>query len=199
MPIKPPERIDRFDGPWRFLSNFYAGEVIYNGVSYHTAEHAFQAAKATNSTDAEFVRSAKGPAEAKRRGRLIKCRPDWEDDRDGRPVKVHVMLDVERARYAAEPMRSLLLATESAYLEEGNWWGDRYWGTVNGVGENWQGRLLMQVRGELAGVGLPCLEYEWGCAKYGSDRARWCANCQRRGELVEGGSDGASDTSGNGS
>lgn len=27
---------------------------------------------------------------------------------------------------------------------------------------------------------LPCLEYEWGCAKYGDDRSQWCSNCQAR-------------------
>ena len=35
------------------------------------------------------------------------------------------------------------------YLEEGNNWGDKVWGTVNGEGENNLGKILMRVRKEL--------------------------------------------------
>ena len=35
------------------------------------------------------------------------------------------------------------------HLEEGNTWGDTTWGTVNGIGENRLGRILMKVRKEL--------------------------------------------------
>ena len=30
-----------------------------------------------------------------------------------------------------------------------NIWGDHLWGSVNGIGKNWLGRILMQVRAEL--------------------------------------------------
>jgi ribA/ribD-fused uncharacterized protein len=108
-----------------------------------TSEHHFQAAKATNKEDASYVMAAKKPAEAKRRGRSIECRGDWN------LVKNDVMLRVLRTKFGKEPYRTMLLATGDAHLEEGNWWGDRYWGTVNRIGENWLGRLLMQVREEL--------------------------------------------------
>ena len=42
-----------------------------------------------------------------------------------------------------------LLDTGDVYLEEGNNWGDRIWGTVNGVGRNELGKILMEVRKEL--------------------------------------------------
>ena len=42
-----------------------------------------------------------------------------------------------------------LLATGDEHLEEGNTWGDTTWGTVNGIGENRLGRILMKVRKEL--------------------------------------------------
>lgn len=42
-----------------------------------------------------------------------------------------------------------MLATGDAYLEEGNTWGDRIWGTVNGSGANRLGVILMQIRAEL--------------------------------------------------
>lgn len=39
----PP--IDRFDGPFRFLSNFYPCTVEFVGYTYPTTEHGFVAAK----------------------------------------------------------------------------------------------------------------------------------------------------------
>jgi predicted NAD-dependent protein-ADP-ribosyltransferase YbiA (DUF1768 family) len=42
-----------------------------------------------------------------------------------------------------------LLASGGATLEEGNPWGDRLWGVVDGVGENRLGKILMKVRDEL--------------------------------------------------
>lgn len=137
MPVKIPERIDRFDGPFRFLSNF---AWLDDGK---TLEHYYQAAKAIHQLEFDWVMAARTPAEAKKRGRQVQCRTDWE------AVKNGIMLDLLRAKFAEEPFRSQLLATGTSHLEEGNWWGDRYWGTVSGVGENWLGRLLMQVRDEL--------------------------------------------------
>jgi hypothetical protein len=39
-----------------------------------------------------------------------------------------------------------LLATEYVELIEGNNWGDTFFGVCNGEGENWLGRLLMNLR-----------------------------------------------------
>lgn len=41
------------------------------------------------------------------------------------------------------------IATDDAHLAEENIWGDHLWGSVNGIGKNWLGRILMQVRAEL--------------------------------------------------
>lgn len=48
-----------------------------------------------------------------------------------------------------EDLKEKLLATGNDILEEGNTWGDKVWGTVNGVGENKLGKILMKVREEL--------------------------------------------------
>jgi predicted NAD-dependent protein-ADP-ribosyltransferase YbiA (DUF1768 family) len=47
-------------------------------------------------------------------------------------------------------LRSALIATGDAYLEEGNDWGDRVWGVYQGVGENRLGRILMKVRADMS-------------------------------------------------
>ena len=48
-----------------------------------------------------------------------------------------------------EDLKAKLLATGDEHLEEGNTWGDRIWGTVNGKGQNHLGKTLMRVREEL--------------------------------------------------
>ena len=48
-----------------------------------------------------------------------------------------------------QPLGLRLIATGDAELVEGNTWGDRYWGVVDGVGENRLGELLMDRRAEL--------------------------------------------------
>lgn len=48
-----------------------------------------------------------------------------------------------------ENLKARLLETGDKHLEEGNTWGDKIWGTVNGEGENNLGKILMRVRAEL--------------------------------------------------
>jgi ribA/ribD-fused uncharacterized protein len=139
--VAQPTPIKRFSGPHRFLSNFYPAVVGLDGDAYPTTEHAYQAAKVPRIQRGPFLTVATA-GEAKRLGRRVQLRPDWES------VKVGVMLHLLRAKFADPSLRRMLTATGSALLEEGNTWGDRYWGTVHGMGENMLGKLLMQVRGK---------------------------------------------------
>lgn len=135
------DKIAKFSGSYRFLSNFYPAEVEYEGLTYKTSEHAYQAAKATNADDRAKIRKAKSPGEAKRMGRRIKIRPDWES------VKVEVMRTILIDKFRRnKDLARLLIETEDAHLEEGNTWGDTTWGTVKGKGKNLLGKLLMEVR-----------------------------------------------------
>lgn len=131
-----------FQGPHRFLSNFWPAPVRYGGIMFPTSEHAYQAAKSDDVNEAVRVSLLKSPGDAKRVGRTLVVRKDWEQ------VKRQVMLDVLRLKFNLPDLRRRLLATGDVQLVEGNTWGDRYWGVCNGVGENWLGRLLMQVREE---------------------------------------------------
>lgn len=139
--------IDRFDGTqYSFLSNFYTAYVVWEGIKYPTSEHAYQAAKTLN---LELRKNVFGdmnssPAVAKRAGRKIELRSDWES------VKIDVMREIVRIKFQTHPkLAEKLLATGNEELVEGNTWGDRFWGQVDGVGENWLGKILMEVREEL--------------------------------------------------
>lgn len=55
------------------------------------------------------------------------------------------------AKFMQHPnLRKELLATGDCLLIEENQWNDRYWGTVNGRGENRLGKNLMDIRDKLA-------------------------------------------------
>ncbi len=110
--------------------------------------------------------SRAGCSDAKRAGRHVELRPDWEH------VRKAVMLQVVLGAFLQNPdLAALLEATGDAVLVEGNRWGDDYWGAVpfphrptlkDGTlrlwkpergapdtwlaGHNYLGRILMSVR-----------------------------------------------------
>lgn len=135
--------IASFSGNYRFLSNFYLVDLVYEGVSYRSVEHAYQAAKTFDHLARLRVAAAPTPGEAKKLGRALRLRSDWET------AKFDVMLELLRQKFAHEELADLLVATYPMVLVEGNDWGDRIWGVCGGVGENRLGWLLMQVRDEL--------------------------------------------------
>jgi predicted NAD-dependent protein-ADP-ribosyltransferase YbiA (DUF1768 family) len=77
-------------------------------------------------------------------GQKVTLRKDWEG------VKIQVMRDVLRLKFANPGLRDRLLETGDRELIEGNTWGDTFWGVCRGSGKNWLGQLLMELRGELS-------------------------------------------------
>lgn len=137
--------VNEFRGKYFFLSNFYEAPVTYKGITYRNNEAAFQAQKVSDfEKQKEF--SKLNPSEAKKKGRHVRLRKDVDWD----SVKTEFMQEIVRAKFEQnEDLKIKLLATGNEHLEEGNTWGDKIWGTVNGVGENRLGKILMKVREEL--------------------------------------------------
>lgn len=135
--------IDKFDDEYEFLSNFYLCMLVHDGHACKSSEHAFQAAKTLNENERRQIRFASSPGKAKRMGKEVTLRPDWEF------IKINIMLDILRIKFAIPDLRDKLLATGDATLIEGNTWNDQFWGKVGGRGKNWLGKLLMQVRDEI--------------------------------------------------
>lgn len=138
----PTALIDCFRGDFGFLSNFYESSIWVDGLQYRSVEHAYQAAKSNDPSTKELIRNARTPAIAKRLGKAVQLSLDWESR------KVDLMREFLRQKFRNPLLRSMLLATENALLVEGNTWNDTFWGVCRGKGNNWLGRLLMEVRSE---------------------------------------------------
>lgn len=139
--------IRAFRGEHGFLSNFHRSPIRVEGTEYPTVEHAFQAAKAANAAEGAWVGAAPTPGEAKRRGRRVRRRPDWDR------VRVEVMTDLVRRKFRDPGLARRLLATAERPLVEENTWDDTFWGVCDGRGENHLGRILMRIRDELRAGG----------------------------------------------
>ena len=141
-------KIDRFEGGYEFLSNFFMHPVTLDGVIYPSNEHAYQAAKSVNPDEREFVRACATPGQAKKAGRRnVTLRADWEE------FKLKVMEDLVRQKFHDSDLKKQLLDTGTSELIEGNWWNDTFWGVCNGKGEKHLGRILMKIREELKNEG----------------------------------------------
>ena len=71
--------IDKFEGDYAFLSNFFYSPITIEGKRYLTVENYFQSMKAANPGNAEEIRLAPTPGKSKRLGRHCVIRKDWED------------------------------------------------------------------------------------------------------------------------
>lgn len=152
------EYITTFRGKYAFLSNFYSCVIRYNGATYNSVECAFQAQKCPSMIDmfrnmgtqeaaSHSRKPIIEPGEAKRLGRKVYIRQDWED------IKERIMLELLVAKFDQNAdLKHQLLETGMATLIEGNTWHDNYWGVcqcpncVLKVHRNRLGVLLTEIR-----------------------------------------------------
>lgn len=115
-----------FTGKYRFLSNFFQFEGYYwdNSV-FASAEHAYQTLKccADDNKGRDLIRGCKTPGQAKRMGRKITLRADWEY------FKLYAMLRIIQRKFGHQPLQDMLLATGERPLVEINDWHDNFWGS----------------------------------------------------------------------
>jgi N-glycosidase YbiA len=134
------------NGEYGEFSNFSNHPIEINGRVYPTVEHFYQAMKFRDFEYAEKIRRASSPMEAKRLGRTRKLtvRDDWEQN------KVDVMRQAIREKFRLNTqLRDILLSTGDEELIEAAPY-DEFWGSGRtGEGQNWLGRILMEVRSEL--------------------------------------------------
>ena len=112
-------------------------------------EAAFQASKCDNLAD-RIPFQYLNPAEAKKLGRKVRLRSDWED------IKLFMLKELVRLKFISNPdLLNCLLETGDAMLFEDNKWHDNYYGNCicnrcqNIIGLNYLGATLMQLRDQL--------------------------------------------------
>jgi hypothetical protein len=138
--------INTFRGKYAFLSNFHPCIVSFEGIAYPSSEHAFIAQKILSPICRRVISQILEPGTAKRIGRNLPIRKDWND------VRVSLMLMILFAKFSDQTIANKLLLTDNEELVEGNWWHDNFWGNCqcekckNITGQNWLGKLLTVVR-----------------------------------------------------
>ena len=140
--------IDCFDGKYAFLSNFYNCPVTYNRLVYQNNEAAFQAQKTLDENVRKEFTSLP-PNLAKRKGRRVNLRSDWEEVKDDVMYEICLEKFLSRKNYR---LLELLHNTGHEEIVEGNYWHDNYWGNCtcnrckNTEGNNKLGKILMEIR-----------------------------------------------------
>ena len=144
----------RFTGKYFFLSNMYSCTIKLSNVTFPSAEHAFQAFKCVNTEDFNKILNCKSSKLARKLGRQVRLRSDWEQ------VKDQIMFEVVKAKFMQNlDLANKLINTYPKILVEGNTWKDTYWGVdlfrhneeykYGYCGRNKLGEILMQIRGLL--------------------------------------------------
>ena len=140
-------KVVQFTKDEMWLSNMIKCDVILDGVTYCSVENAFQAAKCLKPTARKQFEDLDG-YQAKKLGKTVDLRSDWEEN------KLIILLDLVRQKFNQPKFKTLLLETKNMYIQEGNLWNDRFYGVClkTGIGANYLGLMLMQVRKELQEV-----------------------------------------------
>lgn len=141
--VHDERRIAGFVGDYRWLSNYEPCPVTYEGRSYGSSEAAYHASKYPEAERNEFTKL--DPDSSKKLSRKKGVDQKWWDER-----KERVMAEIVWAKFSQNPdLAEKLCATGNRELEELNWWGDKFWGTVKGEGKNVLGKILMETRARL--------------------------------------------------
>lgn len=111
-----------FKDEFEFLSNFYPSPFLYRGNMYPTVEHFYQAMKTINGMEREQIRQCTTAGKAKRMGRKITLRKDWEE------VKFSYMAIGVHLKFHVYPELRQELLNIPETISEFNTWHDNYWG-----------------------------------------------------------------------
>ncbi|MDV7392348.1 NADAR family protein, partial [Arthrospira platensis SPKY1] len=138
--------IRKFDKAYKWLSNFAPCTIVLNGITYPSVEHAYMSAK---SDDVRWYLKCTDdrikPGTIKKLSRGILLVSNWHS------LKIEVMRECLNQKFSQEPYKTLLIETGDVFIQEGNFWGDTFWGVdlETGEGENNLGKLIMEVREKL--------------------------------------------------
>ena len=140
--------INEFKGPYKEFSNFEPVVIYWKGIKFPSVEHAYVACKSSNPKFWEMISKipANKAGKAKKEGRKVPLRPNWED------VRVYYMEQFLIQKFKYDKFKNKLMSTGDETLVEGNHWHDNFWGDCSCdkckdiEGQNMLGELLMSIR-----------------------------------------------------
>ena len=123
-------------GKYKALTNSYPSMIVVEGISYPTLEHAFQAAKLTDTETKVLISKAKLPDVSSLVGEGF-TRPNWKE------IQWATMYQLMKLKFESNPtLASLLQDTGDRRLVFEN-------RNLRAVRRDKLGTILMKVRGEL--------------------------------------------------
>lgn len=138
--------IREFRGQYSFLSNFFKlpFPIVVENIGYDTVEHYYIAMKTLDNKERLKI-ATMPPTGLKAYGKGLQLREDWDS------IRLSVMEFGLREKFKSNfRIRRLLMKTGDLFIQEGNFWNDKFWGIClkTGNGKNHLGQLLMKIRDE---------------------------------------------------
>lgn len=136
--------------PYGAFSNLYRREIVFEGETFVTSEHAYQAGKARKPEVRRWLMQAPSPALLAMAAHGLyywDISPGWSKTKFDRMRRVLYTKFTQH-----KDLQDLLLSTGASRLVESAVTDNevnRLWGEVNGVGQNMLGVLLMELRDQL--------------------------------------------------
>ena len=137
--------------PHGIFSNLYKRDIDFEGRIYPTAEHAYQAGKPRRDAVRDWLLAAPSPALLAMAAHGLYY---WDINPKWNKIKFDRMRRVLWAKFTQhDDFKEHLLSTGNKLLVETATMDNvvnRLWGEVNGKGQNMLGKLLMEVRSDIA-------------------------------------------------
>jgi len=136
----PVEEID-LTGKYFFLSNCTDSPIIFNGIMYQSTEAAYQSIKTKSIKIKYQLSQVDDVSEAYCIGRNLIPFYGWKRKR------LSSMRDIVKLKFDTYPnAKEKLMLTYPKKIVARNNWGDTYWGIYNNKGNNFLGKILMNIR-----------------------------------------------------
>lgn len=140
-------KIDNFTGYFEFLHNNYLTPVLFDGMLFPSATHAFQASRSSDERTRKAILNAESLLVVLKIAKRIEEPENWKLRR--LKIMEHIVRDkFRRSRELQEKLKATgnrdIVMT---YDDENE--ANQYWGVVNNKGQNQLGRIMMRIRSDL--------------------------------------------------
>ena len=141
-PADFPDVINQFKDAYAFLGNRFPCRFVWQGLTYGSAEAAFQASKCADVSERKVFANC-STNKAVQKGKELIPFPGWEE------AQLDIMESILTAKFEQNPRLMMMLAeTEDRILINGNNKHETFWGLdlFSWTGENHLGKIIMKIR-----------------------------------------------------